>query len=79
VEIPNQHKENLEIWQNDPFTRWYLEQIDKERDEIQTLMGRGFTVDCSSVDITALETAKNFGKVSGLDFCTFFDIERGEE
>ena len=79
MEIPNQHKENLEIWQNDPFTRWYLEQIDLERQEVQRQMGMGCTVDVENVDFTAQQTAKHFGLVSGYDFCTEFEIERGEE
>jgi hypothetical protein len=79
VEIPNHHKENFEIWKTDPMTQWYLEQIDKERNEIQVLMGQGFTVNPESVENTAMETAKNFGKVNGLDFCTTFEIEEGEE
>lgn len=77
MEIPETHREQLEIWMGDPMTRWYLEQIDMERKSFEELMGRGHTVNLESTDWTAMKTAHDSGYVCALDFCTQFDFEGG--
>jgi hypothetical protein len=81
VEIPIEQQENLEIWRGDPMTRWFFDQIDKERANCQELLGLGQTVNLDSVDWTALATAKGAGYVDALDFCTTFEMlaPKGEE
>jgi hypothetical protein len=78
VEVNKAQREALEIWKNDPFTRWYLEQIDSERDAIEEKMGRGGTVNMESVNETAMKTTYNFGYVRALDFCTVFETEEDD-
>ena len=79
MEITKEQRENLEIWQQDPMTRWYFNQIDGERKEIQEHMGQGGTIDNTNVYYTAQETAKHYGYVSALDFCTTFEMEVDDE
>lgn len=79
MEIPKAQLENLEVWQSHPMTQWFFEQIDRERREAQEYLGKGGTVDIESADTTAMQTAKHYGYVSGLDFCTEFEIIGGEE
>ena len=79
MEIPTTHQEALEIWRNDPMTQWYFEQIDKPRQGWLEYMAGGGTIDHANMQYTAQETAKHFGYVSGLDFCTTFEFEGGED
>ena len=79
MEIPGTHQEQLEIWMVDPMTKWFFEQIDKDRKEMEEMMGRGHTVNFESVDSTAMRTAHNAGYVTALDFCTSYEFEGGAE
>jgi len=79
MEIPKGQLETLEIWHGHPMTQWYFEQIDRERKEAEEYMGKGSTVDIESVDTTAMQTSKHYGYVSGLNFCTEFEIIGGED
>ena len=79
MEIPETHREQLEIWRNDPMTIWYLNQIDGIRQTYREYMGDGGTIDIDNIQYTAQETAKHFGYINALDFCTTFEYEGGED
>ena len=42
-------------------------------------MGDGGTIDIDNIQYTAQETAKHFGYINALDYCTTFEFEGGED
>lgn len=79
MEISKKQLEDLEVWQAHPMTQWFFNQIDRERREFEQYLGEGGTVNMESVSDTAMNTAKHYGYISGLNFCTIFDIEGSDE
>ena len=66
-------KDDLVGWFMHPVTKKVRHKIEQEIARIQYEMGRGFTVYSESSDKTAMKTAREVGKIEGLDFV--FDIE----
>lgn len=66
-------KDDLVGWFMHPVTKKIRHKIDQEKSLIEFEMAHGFTLYLDNVDKTAMKTAREVGKIEGLDF--LFNIE----
>lgn len=70
-------KEHLQQWLNDPLTKQVFKVLSKVREQLQTALIDGQTLNTSSTETTAMNTALLLGKISGLN--TILEITIDEE
>ena len=69
-------KNELVDWLLHPVTKKVRHKIEAEVVETQARMGDGYTLDFDNVDRTAILTAREVGKIEGLEF--IFNMEADE-
>jgi hypothetical protein len=57
----------LEIWLNDPVTKYYLQALWWSRDQVKEVQGKGGWFDINSMEKTFAGTAISEGKKEGYD------------
>ena len=60
-------KEHLQQWLSDPITKKVFAALERVRNDHQTLLCEGHTLALSSVETTAMQTARVLGIISGLN------------
>lgn len=78
MQIEQRQRENLTVWMEDPMTKFYFEQVEKEREYQKECLASGLTVSNDSVDATAQRTVKLVASIAALEFCTTFEFEKEE-
>jgi hypothetical protein len=68
-------KEHLQQWLSDPITKKVFSQLSSVREDHKSLLCEGHSLNLSSCETTALQTARILGIISGLNLLLEMEVQ----